>query len=62
MFSEEGNAKIHKIVQNAIKNKVPWLKVQEQLYDLSRSNLDKYGEATDTAVRESVYITIYGEN
>lgn len=62
MFTDAGNAEVHKIAQKAIKNKTAWKKVLAELHSLSRSNLDKYGEATDTSVREAVYITIYADS
>ena len=62
MFTKAGNAKVHTLVQSAIKNRTSWKKVLEQLHNLSRSNLELYGEATDTAVREAVYVTIYADS
>lgn len=53
MFTDNGNAMIHGIVQVARRHKLTWTEV----YDLldSISEVDGYGEATDTAVRECVY-------
>lgn len=61
MFTDAGNAEVDKLVQTAIKCSTSWKKVLTQLHNLSSNNFDKYGEATDTAVREAVYVTIYAD-
>ena len=61
MYTNEGNQAVHAIVENAIKHNTPWSKVLNSLSTLAHSNKDLYSEATDTAVRESVHITIYAD-
>ena len=53
MFSDEGNNAVRLIVQNAQVNKLRWIDVYRELQDLS--DLEGYGEAMDTVVRENVY-------
>ena len=53
MFSDEGNNAVHLIVQNAKTYNLRWIDVYRELQDLS--NLEGYGEAMDTMVREIVY-------
>jgi len=55
MFSDEGNNAISTIVMYHKAHKSPWTLVYENLCDLAKSNYDKFGEATDTVVREMVY-------
>ena len=56
MFSDRGNLAVATIVDNARKNNLSWGKVEIALYDLAE--IDEYSEATDTAVREAVYIAL----
>jgi|TARA_R100001377_G_scaffold17953_1_gene9208 hypothetical protein len=63
MFTKNGNAAVEKIVESAILGKCDWAWVENKLTELSAVPL--FDEATDTAVRESVYKTlmsIYTEN
>ena len=53
MFSDEGNNAVRLIVQNAQVHKLRWIDVYRELQDLS--DLEGYGEAMDTVVRENVY-------
>jgi hypothetical protein len=53
MFSDEGNNAVRLIVQNAKTYNLRWIDVYRELQDLS--DLEGYGEAMDTAVREVVY-------
>lgn len=53
MFSDEGNNAVRLIVQNAKTYNLRWIDVYRELQDLS--DLEGYGEAMDTAVRECVY-------
>ena len=53
MFSDEGNNAVRLIVQNAKTYNLRWIDVYRELQDLS--NLEGYGEAMDTMVREIVY-------
>lgn len=60
MFSDEGNAVVHRdIVLFAREAKLNWRNVQAMLNDLSR--IEKYSEASDTAVREAVYFALFAE-
>lgn len=53
MFSDEGNNAVRLIVQNAKTYNLRWIDVYRELQDLS--DLEGYGEAMDTMVREIVY-------
>ena len=53
MFSDAGNAAIHDIVLMAKRQGLSW-KVTYALL-LALSDDERFGEATDTAVRECVY-------
>ena len=53
MFSDEGNNAVRLIVQNAKTYNLRWIDVYRELQDLSE--LEGYGEAMDTMVREIVY-------
>ena len=60
MFSDEGNAAVHRdIVLFAREAKLNWDNVYAMLIDLSR--IEKYSEASDTAVREAVYMALFEE-
>ena len=58
MFSDEGNLAVHGIVLYHKAVKSPWALVYQNLHDLAEANPDKFGEATDTAVRERVFDAI----
>ena len=53
MFTDAGNALVHGIVEGAREKKLTWPEVYDLLDSISQVN--GYGEATDTAVRECVY-------
>ena len=53
MFTPEGNALIQGIVLTAQYKKMSWLEVYQMLVNVSQ--MEGFGEATDTAVREMVY-------
>ena len=53
MFTDAGNREVAAIVETAKVNKLKWPAVQAMLSDLS--DVDGFGEAMDTAVRECVY-------
>ena len=53
MFTPEGNAAVHGIVVAAHYKNLTWSEVYQLLVTLSK--IEKFGEATDTAVREMVY-------
>jgi hypothetical protein len=55
MFSDEGNAAVHGIVLMAKVSGAGWLEVYQALENLKNADYDKFGEATDTMVREIVY-------
>lgn len=55
MFSEEGNLAVHGIVLYHKAIESPWLTVYQNLCDLADFNPDRFGEATDTAVRDMVF-------
>ena len=58
MFTSEGNVAVFGIVQYAKETGLPWKTVYQNLVDLANYDSDKYGEATDTVVREAVYDAI----
>ena len=53
MFTHEGNQRVHDIVQQARAEGWDWPQTYEALEALARDK--RFGEATDTAVREYVY-------
>jgi hypothetical protein len=53
MFTDAGNALIHGIVQGAKYKNLTWSHVYTMLETVSQ--IEGFGEATDTAVRECVY-------
>ncbi len=55
MFTDEGNAAVGMIVEMAKTKKWDWPRTQSELYVLANADAQLYGEAADTAVRESVY-------
>ena len=58
MFSDEGNQQIADIIEFHKMQKSPWHVVLQNLHDLAESDYEKFGEAMDTVVRESVYCAI----
>jgi len=59
MFSEQGNALIHGIVVTAKAAEMDWDQVNDILHDVG--TLNGFEEATDTAVREAVYMALCNE-
>ena len=55
MFTPEGNAAVGAIVLASKTLSLSFNEVANLLEKLAESNFDKFGEATDTAVREEVY-------
>jgi len=55
MFTPEGDEAVAQIVEVAKKNNLGWQEVMPLLRNLADSDYDRFGEATDTAVREAVY-------
>ena len=56
MFSDEGNLAVAKIVEFAKANsECSWSDVYAMLSNLAKVDRTKFGEATDTMVREMVY-------
>ncbi len=55
MFSDAGNNAVSFMVDYHRANKNDWPTVYKSLQDLAKSDPAKFGEATDTMVREIVY-------
>lgn len=55
MFTDEGNHAVAFIVDYAKANGAQWENVLPMLGNLAASDRTKFGEATDTMVREMVY-------
>ena len=55
MYTSEGNLAVHGIAIAAKTLKLTWDQTESALRALADSDYDKFGEATDTAVREAVY-------
>lgn len=58
MFTEFGNDAIAAIVRQARVFNMSWDQVNDELYALAKRFPNDFGEATDTAVREAVYIEL----
>lgn len=58
MFTEFGNDAIAAIVRQARTLNMSWDQVNDELYALAKRFPNDFGEATDTAVREAVYIEL----
>ena len=58
MYTPEGDKMVAKIVARALRNHWTWPMTLGALEQLSRNHPDVGGEATDTAVRETVYDTL----
>lgn len=56
MFTDEGNALVHGIVQAAKVSSMQWDRVYSMLEKISE--IDGFREATDTAVRDSVWVAL----
>ena len=55
MFTDEGNNAVAFIVDYHKANNNAWDTIYQNLQDLAESDPERYGEATDTMVREMVY-------
>jgi hypothetical protein len=58
MFTDAGNSAVDSIVEMARKHQLSWPTVRAMLSALALE--EAYEEATDTAVREAVYETLFG--
>ena len=58
MYTELGNAGVHGIVVAARAKQLTWAQTLNALRELADSNLELFGEAMDTMVRECVYDAI----
>ena len=58
MFTEEGNIAVGAIVTVARAGRLTWSETYSMLSALAIGNREKFGEATDTEVRELVYNAI----
>jgi len=56
MFTDAGNALVMGVVETAKRAELDWDQVMDLLYDLG--TLDGFEEATDTDVREAVYMEL----
>ena len=57
MFTDAGNAVVDSIVEMGRKHQLSWHTVYDMLEAISLE--EAYEEATDTAVREAVYETLF---
>lgn len=55
MYTEFGNDAVNAIVRRARILNLTWKQVYADLYELAEKFPEDFGEATDTAVRETVY-------
>lgn len=58
MFSDFGNDAVDAIVRSAKVLNLTWPQVYDELRSLAERFPKDFGEATDTAVREAVYIKL----
>ena len=58
MFTEAGEKRVANIVTIAKAKGWDWARTESELYFLADSDAQLYGEATDTVVRENVYIAL----
>ena len=58
MFTDAGNSAVDSIVEMARKHQLSWPTVRAMLSALALE--EAYDEASDTAVREAVYDTLFG--
>jgi hypothetical protein len=58
MFTEAGEKRVANIVKIAKDNGWVWSRTEQELYMLADSDAQCYGEATDTVVRENVYMAL----
>jgi hypothetical protein len=59
MFSDLGNTMVNCIVQKAKRDGLNQKQVFQMLGDLADLSYDRFGEATDTVVREAVFSAIF---
>lgn len=58
MFTEFGNDAVDAIVRRARVLKLNWTQVNDELQALAEKFPNDFAEATDTAVRECVYVAL----
>jgi hypothetical protein len=58
MYTDAGNEAVNSIVEMACKHQLSWPTVHDMLEAISLE--EAYEEATDTAVKEAVYETLFG--
>ena len=58
MFTDAGNSAVESIVEMSRKHQLSWPTVRAMLSALAQD--ERFEEATDTAVREAVYETLFG--
>ena len=58
MYTDAGNSAVDSIVEMARKHQLSWPTVRAMLSSLALE--EAYDEASDTAVREAVYETLFG--
>ena len=58
MFTDAGNSAVDSIVEMARKHQLSWPTVRATLSALAQD--ERFEEATDTAVHEAVYETLFG--
>lgn len=58
MYTDFGDDAVAIIVRRARILKLSWPQVDDELRDLARRFPEDFGEATDTAVRECVYLEL----
>jgi hypothetical protein len=59
MFTDAGNDAVAQVVEMAKTTGISWNTVSAMLYAVADNN-EVYSEASDTAVREAVYLELYG--
>jgi hypothetical protein len=59
MFTDAGNDAVAQVVEMAKTTGISWNTVSAMLYAVADNN-EVYAEASDTAVREAVYLELYG--
>jgi hypothetical protein len=59
MFSDLGNTMVDCIVNKAKRDNLTWKQVYGMLCELADLSYDRFGEATDTVVREAVYSAVF---
>ena len=58
MYTDAGNSAVDSIVEMARKHQLSWPTVRAMLSALAQD--ERFEESTDTAVREAVYETLFG--